>query len=295
MKLSNLFNEKKLVYSFEVFPPKIESDISVIYDTLEGLKNINPDYMSITYSAGGGSNNARSIEIASLIKNKYGIEPLAHLTCINSTKQETLNVLNKLKTEGIENVLALRGDRVAGSECTDFAHASDLVTFAKDNGFDFDFAGACYPEGHPESVSLDEDIDNLKKKIDAGVTHLNTQLFFDNEDFYRFIDKVRAAGINVPIQAGIMPVVKKNTITRTIAMTGTKVPSKLSRMIARFADNPDGLIEAGVLYAVDQIADIVGSGACQGIHAYIMNNAEIAKRITQDVKSLIDGVNNRAW
>ena len=295
MKLSNLFNEKKMVYSFEVFPPNINSDISTIYSTLDGLKDLKPDYLSVTYSAGGGSNNARSIEIASLIKNQYGIEPLAHLTCINSTKEQTLNVVKQLKEKGIENILALRGDRVPGSACTDFAHASDLVTFIKNAGMDFDFAGACYPEGHTEAVSIDEDIENLKKKIDAGVTHLNTQLFFDNEDFYRFIDKVRAAGITVPIQAGIMPVVKQTTITRTIAMTGAKVPSKLSRMIARFAENPEGLIEAGVLYAVDQIADIVNSGACQGVHVYVMNNAVVAKRITDDVVGLIDGVNNRQW
>ena len=295
MKLSNLFNEKKMVYSFEVFPPNINSDISTIYSTLDGLKDLKPDYLSVTYSAGGGSNNARSIEIASLIKNQYGIEPLAHLTCINSTKEQTLNVVKQLKEKGIENILALRGDRVPGSTCTDFAHASDLVTFIKNAGMDFDFAGACYPEGHTEAVSIDEDIENLKKKIDAGVTHLNTQLFFDNEDFYRFIDKVRAAGITVPIQAGIMPVVKQTTITRTIAMTGAKVPSKLSRMIARFAENPEGLIEAGVLYAVDQIADIVNSGACQGVHVYVMNNAVVAKRITDDVVGLIDGVNNRQW
>ncbi len=295
MKLSTLFDKKKLVYSFEVFPPKIDSDISLIYNTLEGLKNLSPDYVSVTYSAGGGSNNARSIEIASLIKNKYGVEPLAHLTCINSTKEQTLAVAKQLKDEGIENILALRGDRVPGSVCSDFSYASDLVKFIKNNHMDFDIAGACYPEGHPEAASLDADIDNLKRKIDAGVTHLNTQLFFDNEDFYRFMDKVRAAGITVPIQAGIMPVVKQATITRTIAMTGTKVPSKLARMIARFADNPDGLIEAGVLYATDQIADIIGSGACQGIHLYVMNNVKIGQMITNNIASLIDGVNNKQW
>lgn len=295
MKLSKLFEEKKFIYSFEVFPPKIDSDVSVIYKTLDGLKDLNPDYISVTYSAGGGSNNARSIEIASIIKNKYGIEPLAHLTCINSTKEQTLEVANKLKKEGIENILALRGDRVPGSTCTDFKYASDLVAFIKNAGMDFEFAGACYPEGHPEAASIDVDIENLKKKIDAGVTHLNTQLFFDNEDFYRFIDKVRAAGINVPIQAGIMPLVKKNTIERTIAMTGTKVPSKLSRMIARFQDNPEGLVEAGVLYAVDQIADLTASGACQGIHVYVMNNPIVGKMITDNIKGLLDGVNNRKW
>jgi len=295
MKLTNLYKNKKLVYSFEVFPPKVDSDISVIYKTLDGLKDLNPDYISITYSAGGGSNNSRSIEIASLIKNKYGIEPLAHLTCINATKEQTLEAATKLAKEGVENILALRGDRIKDKVCTDFKHASDLVAFLNENGFKFDIAGACYPEGHLEAASLDEDIENLKIKVDAGVSHLNTQLFYDNDDFYRFIDKVRAAGINVPIQAGIMPLVKKANINRTIAMAGTKIPGKLSRMISRYQDNEEGLMEAGVQYASDQIIDIINSGASQGIHVYVMNNAPVAKKITDNVKNFIDGINNKAW
>ena len=290
MKISDIFKAKKAVYSFETFPPKADSDISVIYDVLASLSDLKPDYISVTYSAGGKSNNARSLEIASLLKNKYHIEPLAHLTCINSTKEKVEEAINILKREGVENVLALRGDRVPGIDCNDFKYCSDLIPFIKERA-DFDLAGACYPEGHPEAESLDVDIDNLKRKVDLGLTHLNTQLFFDNEDFFRFIDKVRAAGINVPIQAGIMPLTKKTTIDRTIQMAATKIPAKLARMINKFSDDPDALKEAGILYAEDQIADILSSGASQGIHVYVMNNPYVAKRITDNVIGLINGVN----
>ncbi len=290
MKISDIFKAKKAVYSFETFPPKADSDISVIYDVLASLSDLKPDYISVTYSAGGKSNNARSLEIASLLKNKYHIEPLAHLTCINSTKEKVEEAINVLKREGVENVLALRGDRVPGVDCNDFKYCSDLIPFIKERA-DFDLAGACYPEGHPEAESLDVDIDNLKRKVDLGLTHLNTQLFFDNEDFFRFIDKVRAAGINVPIQAGIMPLTKKTTIDRTIQMAATKIPAKLARMINKFSDDPEALKEAGILYAEDQIADILSSGASQGIHVYVMNNPYVAKRITDNVIGLINGVN----
>lgn len=290
MRISDLFKQKKNVYSFEIFPPKVESNISGIYDTLDGLSQLKPDYISVTYSAGGGSNNARSIELASLVKNKYGIEPLAHLTCINSTKEKVLETIQTMKNEGIENILALRGDKNPNSICTDFKYASDLVEFINQYG-DFDIAGACYPETHPEAVSADVDIDNLKRKVDMGMTHLNTQLFYDNEDFYRFMDKIRAKGINVPVQAGIMPLVKKGSIERTISMAATKIPAKLSRMIARFIDDPVALQEAGILYATDQIADLLSAQAAQGIHLYVMNNSYVANKITKNIQSLVEGVN----
>lgn len=290
MRISDLFKQKKNVYSFEIFPPKVESNISGIYDTLDGLSQLKPDYISVTYSAGGGSNNARSIELASLVKNKYGIEPLAHLTCINSTKEKVLETIQTMKNEGIENILALRGDKNPNAICTDFKYASDLVEFINQYG-DFDIAGACYPETHPEAVSSDVDIDNLKRKVDMGMTHLNTQLFYDNEDFYRFMDKIRAKGINVPVQAGIMPLVKKGSIERTISMAATKIPAKLSRMIARFIDDPVALQEAGILYATDQIADLLSAQAAQGIHLYVMNNSYVANKITKNIQSLVEGVN----
>lgn len=288
MKISSLFQQKKAVYSFEIFPPKVNDDVSKIYDTLASLKDIRPDYISITYSA-GGSKNSRTAEIANIVKRDYGIEPLAHLTCINSTKDEVAKALNGLIDIGVENVLALRGDRIEGAVQSDFKYASQLVEFIKDNS-DMDIAGACYPEGHPESANIVEDIRHMKIKVDSGVTHLNSQLFFDNDDYLKYLDMVRLAGIDVPIQSGIMPLVKASQFSGIVKMTGAKLPSKISRMYNRFSGDPYSLMEAGIAYATDQIVDLLSSGV-DGIHLYIMNNAYVAKRITQNVQPLIDKLN----
>lgn len=288
MKISNLFQQKKVVYSFEIFPPKVNDDISKIYDTLAQLRDIRPDYISITYSA-GGSKNSRTAELAKIVKDNYGIEPLAHLTCINSTKQEVGKALQDLVDIGVENVLALRGDRIEGQVRSDFAYASELVKYIK-SVRDMDVAGACYPEGHPESANIVEDIRHMKIKVDNGVSHLNSQLFFDNDDYLKYLDMVRLAGIDVPIQAGIMPLVKASQLNGIVKMTGAKLPSKISRMYNKFADDPDSLMEAGVAYATDQIVDLLSSGV-DGIHLYIMNNAYVARRITQNVQPLIDKLN----
>ncbi len=288
MKISNLFQQKKVVYSFEIFPPKVNDDISKIYDTLAQLRDIRPDYISITYSA-GGSKNSRTAELAKIVKDNYGIEPLAHLTCINSTKQEVGKALQDLVDIGVENVLALRGDRIEGQVRSDFAYASELVKYIK-SVRDIDVAGACYPEGHPESANIVEDIRHMKIKVDNGVSHLNSQLFFDNDDYLKYLDMVRLAGIDVPIQAGIMPLVKASQLNGIVKMTGAKLPSKISRMYNKFADDPDSLMEAGIAYATDQIVDLLSSGV-DGIHLYIMNNAYVARRITQNVQPLIDKLN----
>ncbi len=277
-----------MVYSFEIFPPKVNDDISKIYDTLTQLKDIRPDYISITYSA-GGSKNSRTAELAKIVKDNYGIEPLAHLTCINSTKQEVGKALQDLVDIGVENVLALRGDRIEGQVRSDFAYASELVKYIK-SVRDMDVAGACYPEGHPESANIVEDIRHMKIKVDNGVSHLNSQLFFDNDDYLKYLDMVRLAGIDVPIQAGIMPLVKASQLNGIVKMTGAKLPSKISRMYNKFADDPDSLMEAGIAYATDQIVDLLSSGV-DGIHLYIMNNAYVARRITQNVQPLIDKLN----
>ncbi len=277
-----------MVYSFEIFPPKVNDDISKIYDTLAQLRDIRPDYISITYSA-GGSKNSRTAELAKIVKDNYGIEPLAHLTCINSTKQEVGKALQDLVDIGVENVLALRGDRIEGQVRSDFAYASELVKYIK-SVRDMDVAGACYPEGHPESANIVEDIRHMKIKVDHGVSHLNSQLFFDNDDYLKYLDMVRLAGIDVPIQAGIMPLVKASQLNGIVKMTGAKLPSKISRMYNKFADDPDSLMEAGIAYATDQIVDLLSSGV-DGIHLYIMNNAYVARRITQNVQPLIDKLN----
>ena len=289
MFISDSFQKKKAVYSFEIFPPKPTADLSSVTKTIEELSALRPDYISVTCSA-GGSGNSRTPEIAQLVKS-CGVEPLAHLTCINSDKAEVSAALEKLAAGGIENILALRGDRIAGAaESKDFAHASDLVRFIRQSGHTFDIAGACYPEGHPECSDMLTDIRNLKKKVDAGVSHLNTQLFFDNEDFYRFRDMISLAGINVPVQAGVMPLVKKSHVDRIISLSGAKIPAKISRMISRFYDKPDSLMEAGIAYAVDQIIDLLSAGA-QGVHLYVMNNPYVARRITESVTPVLRELN----
>ena len=288
MKISKLFQQKKVVYSFEIFPPKVNDDISKIYSTLAQLKDIRPDYISITYSA-GGSKNSRTAEIANIVKHDYGIEPLAHLTCVNSTKEEVAKALQGLVDINVENVLALRGDRIEGQVRSDFSYASQLVEYIK-SASDMDIAGACYPEGHPESANIVEDIRHMKIKVDKGATHLNSQLFFDNDDYLKYLDMVRLAGIDVPIQAGIMPLVKASQFSGIVKMTGAKLPSKISRMYSKFADDPDSLMEAGIAYATDQIIDLLSSGV-DGIHLYIMNNAYVARRITQNIQPLIDKLN----
>lgn len=288
MKINELFKKKRAVYSFEIFPPKANDGIDKILDTLSQIKDIRPDYVSITYSA-GGSKNSRTKEIAQIVKNEYGIEPLAHLTCVNSTRAEVAEAIDGLVDIGVENVLALRGDRIEGEVKSDFAHASDLVEFIKSRS-DVNVVGACYPEGHPESANIVDDIRNLKIKVNKGVTHLNSQLFFDNDDYLKYIDMLRLAGIDVPVQAGVMPLVKASQFGGIVKMTGAKIPSKISRMYSKFADDPDALAEAGIAYATDQIIDLLSSGV-DGIHLYIMNNAYVAKRITDNVRPILDKLN----
>lgn len=290
MKISKMFENKKAVWSFEIFPPKQTADLGGVRRTISELADLAPDYISVTCSA-GGSGNSRTCEIATMVR-EFGIEPLAHLTCINSSASDVSHTLGELENAGIENILALRGDRIAGAaESEDFSHASDLAAFIRARG-DFDLGGACYPECHPEAASPEQDIENLKCKIDAGVTHLNSQLFFDNEEYFRFLDRLRAAGVNVPVQAGIMPLVKKNHIDRIISLSGAKIPSKISRMIARFYDDPDSLMAAGIAYATDQITDLLSAGV-DGIHLYVMNNSYVARSVTNNVSSILASINRQ--
>ena len=226
MKISELFKDGHTVFSFEIFPPKKNGSIDTVYKTLDELTDLHPDFISVTYGAGGTAAGCSTREIVSIIKEKYHTESIAHLTCVNSTKTDIDRVVEDFNTHGIENVLALRGDinpDIPPKE--DFKHASELITYMKERS-DLSFSGACYPEGHPESSSLDEDIENLKRKVDAGATHLMSQLFFDNGSFYRFIEKARAAGITVPIEAGIMPCVNANSIKRMVGLCGASLPPK---------------------------------------------------------------------
>lgn len=285
MKIREIFN-KKTVFSFEIFPPKKTSSIQTIYNTLEELKGLSPDFISVTFSAGGSGNGGLACEIASKIKDEYGITPMIHMPCINYTKEEITSTIEEIKSRGIENILALRGDKNPDIEPkNDFSHASDLISFIKEKG-DFDIAGACYPECHFEAASMVEDIRNLKIKVEAGADHLISQLFFDNEAFFKFREMAEIAGINVPIEAGIMPVVNKNQIERMVTMCGASLPNKFVKMMQKYENNPQALRDAGIAYAVNQIVDLVASGV-DGIHLYTMNNAYVARKISEAVSGVI--------
>lgn len=285
MKICELFQVKK-VFSFEVFPPRRIDSVSIIYDTIEKLKGLNPDFISVTYSAGGSESNTDTFKIASAIKNNYGIESVAHLPSINHTKGEVLKMLEDLRTAGIENILALRGDvNPSFSPKNDFKFASDLISFIKEHG-DFNIIAACYPEGHFESPSIIDDIRNLKRKVDAGANQLITQLFFDNNYFYSFMERAAIAGINIPIEAGIMPVVNKKQIERIVALCRVNLPKKFLAIMNRYENNPEALRDAGIAYAVDQIIDLIAQGV-DGIHLYTMNNPYIAHRIYEAINTLL--------
>ena len=286
VKIRELYNENRTVLSFEVFPPKKTSGVETVYKAVEELKDLNPDYISVTYGAGGSAVNNFTCEIASLIKNKYGIESMAHLTCVNSEKKDVDRVLKELKENNIENILALRGDRVPDLEPkTDFKYASDLVTYIKANG-DFGISGACYPETHSEAKSPEDDILNLKHKVECGAETLVSQLFFDNNYFYDFKEKCEIAGISVPMCAGIMPVTNKNQIERMVTMCGASLPQKFVKMIQKYEARPEALVDAGIAYAIDQIVDLISNGV-DGVHIYTMNNPYIARKITESIKGLL--------
>lgn len=285
MRIKDIFN-KKTVFSFEVFPPKKTSSIDTIYKTIDELHELKPDFISVTYSAGGSGNGGLACEIASRIK-ETGITPVIHLPCINYTREEISTTLDEIKSRGIENILALRGDINPDiPQKHDFLHASDLITFIKSKG-DFDIAGACYPEGHPDSENLLDDIMNLRKKVEAGADHLISQLFFDNNYFYEFREKAMLAGINVPIEAGIMPVVNKNQIERMVTTCGASLPKKFVKIMQKYEHNPDALRDAGIAYAVNQIIDLAANGV-DGIHLYTMNNAYVARKISEAVSGVLN-------
>lgn len=285
MKLAQLFGQGRTVFSCEVFPPKRDMPIDSIYTTLDGLKDIHPDFISVTYGAGGSKVNQTTREIASIIENKYHIPAMAHLTCVGADKHDVDQLLEDLKADGVENILALRGDvNPDVPPKTDFAHASDLVAYIRSHS-DFGVSAACYPEGHLESPDLVSDIRYLKEKVDAGAQHLVSQLFFDNEDFFRFLERCRIAGITVPIEAGIMPVLSASSIQRMVSLCGASLPRKLTRLLGRYGDHPEALKEAGIAYAIDQISDLIAGGV-DGIHLYTMNNPDVACQIAKSLSSI---------
>ncbi|MCR6515932.1 methylenetetrahydrofolate reductase [NAD(P)H] [Clostridium sp. LY3-2] len=291
MNIRDKFKEKKLVFSFEVFPPKNTSPVKTIYKALNDLVKLNPDFISVTYGAGGSLTNNKTSELASLIKNVYGLESLAHLTCISSTKEDIDKLTERLTLEGVNNILALRGDDI-GNTRGDFSYANELMDYIKSKG-DFNIIGACYPEGHIDNKNISLEVDNLERKIENGATSFISQLFFDNNVYYKFLEEVNKRNIDIPIQAGIMPVVNGKQIERITELCGSSIPLKFRKIMEKYEGSPEALREAGIAYAVEQIIDLSSSDV-SGIHLYTMNNPYVAKRISENIDTIINEINRRA-
>ncbi|MDD4159434.1 MAG: methylenetetrahydrofolate reductase [NAD(P)H] [Synergistaceae bacterium] len=282
--MRDYFEQARPTITFEIFPPKGSGDLASIFATVDALASLAPDLISVTYGAGGTSRE-NTVEIASQIQNSYAIPALAHLTCAGNSKDQIDPVLRTLSDNGVKNILALRGDLAEGERLKDFSYAADLIRYIKSR-YDFRIFAACYPEKHIEAYSMDEDIRCLKEKTDCGVDVLISQLFFDNELFFRFRDQARAAGIETPIIAGIMPITSASQISRMVSMCGATVPEKVQKIIRAFGHNSMAMKEAGIAYATAQIVDLLSTGV-DGIHLYTMNQPDIAKRISENIRGIL--------
>ncbi len=286
MKVSDIYRKGERSLSFEIFPPKKDDELRNIDDTLDVLCELKPDFISVTFGAGGSCNCNKTIELARKIKDKYKVEPVVHLTCLHYSRREIDEFARVLKDAGIENILALRGDmRDDIPRKEDFTYASDLVSYLKEN-HDFCILGACYPERHPESDNNVDEIRHLKTKVNSGTEVVLSQLFFDNSLFYDFEEKCRIADIDVPIIPGIMPVVKAAQIKRMISMCNASFPERFQKIVDRYENNKEALFDAGMAYALSQIIDLLVSDT-DGIHLYTMNNPQIARRICEGIRNIV--------
>jgi len=284
LKIKDILGKTRLV-SFEFFPPRIAEGIPAVLETLDELKVYCPDFVSVTYGA-GGSTRAFTEEITLAAKRSAGTEVMAHLTCVGQTKEEVHGVLGRLEAEGVENIIALRGDPPRGS--TEFVpveggfqHATDLLQHVKSN-FKFGVAAACYPEGHTESVDLDSDLKYVKMKVDSGADFLVTQLFYDNRHYYDFLERARSGGIDVPIIPGVLPVLNSAQVRRFTALSGSEIPPDLDRLLDKYADNEDSARDMGVEYATAQVRDLWESGV-PGVHFYVLNRSYSVSRILDNL------------
>lgn len=285
MKIAELFTKKQPTISFEVFPPNKMYTLEKVYEVIDELSLLKPDFMSVTYGA-GGSTRGNSVDIASKIKNINKIEALAHLTCIGAKKEEISSILTDLKRNNIDNIMALRGDRPLDRELEDgdFSYANELIKFIKKNG-DFSIGGAFYPEGHQETNDL-LDLFNLKNKVESGTDFLISQIFFENEKFYDFREKLKKIGVKVPLVAGIMPITNGKQIRRITSMCGCSIPTKLRKILDRYEDNPQAMKEAGIAYAMEQIIELLSEDIA-GIHIYTMNRVESSKKIMENIGNIL--------
>lgn len=285
MKIKELFKQKQPTISFEVFPPNKIYTLEKVYEVIDELSLLKPDFMSVTYGA-GGSTRRNTVDIASKIKNINNIEALAHLTCIGATKKEIDEILKDLNKNNIENIMALRGDipQECENKIGEFSHANDLIKYIKEYG-DFSIGGAFYPEGHQETNDL-LDLFNLKTKVDSGTDFLISQIFFENEKFYEFKEKLGKLNIKTPLIAGIMPITNGKQIRRITSICGCSIPEKLKKILDRYEDNPIAMREAGIAYAMEQIIELI-SDDIAGIHIYTMNRVEASKKIMENIGNIL--------
>ena len=287
MKIRDLITQDKATLSFEVFPPKKDTDFADVEAAALGIAALKPDYMSVTYGA-GGSTKGHTIQLAREIQEKYDVPTIAHLTCVCASKEGIKTALADMKNAGIENILALRGDipkNYDGQVFAEFSHASELVELIKESG-DFCVGGACYPEVHPDSANKHEDIIGLKKKVDAGCDYLTTQMFFDNNIFFNFMYRIREAGISVPIIPGIMPITRRVQVKNAVKLSGCNVPERFKSIVDAFGDTEAAMRQAGIAYATDQIIDLMANGV-KHIHVYSMNKPEVAAGIQKNLSEIL--------
>lgn len=285
MKIRDILSQGRPTLSFEVFPPKTEDKYESVEHAAVEIARLRPAFMSVTYGAGGGTSRY-TVDIASTLQEQCGVTPLAHLTCVSSTREKVHAVLSELEEKKIENVLALRGDIPAdGNVAIDYSYASELIAEIKQHG-DFCIGAACYPEGHVESANKTADIAHLKEKVEAGCDFVTTQMFFDNNILYNYLYRIREQGITVPVVAGIMPVTNAKQIKRICSMSGTYLPSRFKAIVDRFGDDPAAMKQAGVAYATEQIIDLIANGV-NGIHVYSMNKPDVAQKIRDSLSEIL--------
>lgn len=287
MKITQIFAEHEVTISFEVFPPKTDDRYATVEKAACEIAALHPSFMSVTYGAGGGTSK-NTASIAADIQDKFHTPVLAHLTCVSSTREHVRNMVNIYKEKGIENIMALRGDiPKEGRSIFEYNHACELIHDIKSIDDSFCIGGACYPEGHVECESPSADIRYLKEKVDSGLDFLTTQMFFDNNMLYNFLYRIREAGIDVPVLPGIMPITNRKQVARSVALSGSTVPQRFRMMVDRFGDDPAKMKQAGVIYATEQIIDLISNGVTH-IHVYSMNKPDIAAGIMQSLDAIWD-------
>ncbi len=287
MKINKILADKTPTISFEVFPPKQETGLNDVKSAAGAIAALSPSYMSVTYGA-AGSTSKLTIEVASDIKNLHGVPVMPHLTCVASTKDHVRSMIKSIRENNIDNIMALRGDLPKdGIICKDYLHASDLIRDIRSLDADICIGGACYPEGHVECTHKADDINYLKEKVDAGCDFLTTQMFFGNNIFYNFLYRVKDVGINVPVVPGIMPITTAKQLSRSVQLSGTSVPERFKAIVDRFGDDPVSMRQAGIIYASEQIIDLIANGVTH-IHVYSMNKPDVASDILYNLKGIIN-------